>query len=80
MQNIIEQLHYWLLKVPEMFHVMTERTAPNNWSKKEYLGHLCDTSLINLERFIKIQYDVSPYVVSTYKFNGSSYRVIKKCL
>lgn len=32
MQNIIEQLHYWLLKVPEMFHVMTERTAPNNWS------------------------------------------------
>ncbi|MFA1735953.1 hypothetical protein [Lysinibacillus fusiformis] len=39
MQNIIEQLHYWLLKVPEMFHVMTEtemteRNASNKWSKK----------------------------------------------
>ncbi|WP_240186172.1 hypothetical protein [Lysinibacillus fusiformis] len=54
MQNIIEQLLYWLLKVPEMFHVMTEtemtvRTAPNNWSKKDCLGHLCDSAIINLE-------------------------------
>ncbi|MFF6015946.1 DinB family protein [Lysinibacillus fusiformis] len=71
MQNIIESLRYWLLKIPEMFHIMTEtemteRTAQNKWSKKECLGHLCDSALINLERFIKIQYDVSPYVVSTY--------------
>jgi len=56
MPSIIEQLQYWLLKVPEAFHVMTEtemtqRPAPNKWSKKEFLGHLCDSALVNLERF-----------------------------
>ncbi|XRD26807.1 hypothetical protein AABM34_11355 [Lysinibacillus fusiformis] len=49
MPKIIESLRYWLLKIPEMFHIMTEtemteRTAQNKWSKKECLGHLCDST------------------------------------
>ncbi|UUV26811.1 hypothetical protein [Lysinibacillus sp. FN11] len=40
MQKTVEQLHYWLIKVPEVFRVMleaeiTQRPAPNKWSKKK---------------------------------------------
>lgn len=71
MQKTVEQLHYWLIKVPEVFRVMTEaeitqRPAPKKWSKKEVIGHLCDSAIVNLERFLQIQNEASPYVVTTY--------------
>ena len=39
MQKTVEQLHYWLIKVPEVFRVMTEaeitqRPAPKNGPKR----------------------------------------------
>lgn len=71
MQKTVEQLHYWLIKVPEVFRVMTEaeitqRPAPKKWSKKEVIGHLCDSAIVNLERFLQVQNEASPYVVTTY--------------
>lgn len=71
MQKTVEQLHYWLIKVPEVFRVMTEaeitqRPAPKKWSKKEVIGHLSDSAIVNLERFLQIQNEASPYVVTTY--------------
>ncbi len=71
MQSIIDQLNFWINKVPEEFHQMSEskisqRPAPNKWSKKEILGHLCDSAINNLERFIKIQYDHQPFLLTPY--------------
>ncbi|MGE7947068.1 DinB family protein [Lysinibacillus sp. NPDC093688] len=71
MQNIIDQLNLWINKVPVEFHQMSEleisrRPAPQKWSKKEILGHLCDSAINNLERFIKVQYDKVPFVLTPY--------------
>jgi hypothetical protein len=71
MKNVIDQLNYWVTKVPEEFNRMSEsevsqRPLPDKWSKKEILGHLCDSAINNLERFIKIQYEDQPFVLSAY--------------
>ncbi|MGE8000974.1 DinB family protein [Lysinibacillus sp. NPDC093190] len=71
MQSIIDQLYFWINKVPEEFRQMSEieisqRPTPQKWSKKEVLGHLCDSAINNLERFIKIQYDQQPFVLTPY--------------
>ena len=41
----------------------------DKWSKKEILGHLCDSALNNLQRFTEVQYQPKPYYVRTYKQN-----------
>lgn len=33
------------------------KTAPDKWSKKEILGHLIDSAMNNMHRFVRIQYD-----------------------
>lgn len=71
MQSIIDQLHFWINKIPEDFRQMSEieisqRPAPQKWSKKEILGHLCDSAINNLERFIKIQYEKEPLILTPY--------------
>ena len=71
MQSTIDQLYFWINKVPEEFRQMSEieisqRPAPQKWSKKEILGHLCDSAINNLERFIKIQYEKEPLVLTPY--------------
>lgn len=45
---------------------VSEQPLPNKWSKKEILGHLCDSAINNIERFIKIQYEQQPYVTKSY--------------
>lgn len=34
-----------------------EKPHPDKWSKKEILGHLIDSALNNIHRFVRIQYD-----------------------
>ncbi|MFJ6266400.1 hypothetical protein [Lysinibacillus xylanilyticus] len=51
MQSTIDQLYFWINKVPEEFRQMSEieisqRPAPQKWSKKEILGHLVTPPLI----------------------------------
>ncbi|MEQ6353026.1 DinB family protein [Lysinibacillus sp. M3] len=45
---------------------ISQRPAPQKWSKKEVLGHLCDSAINNLQRFIKIQYEEEPFVLTPY--------------
>lgn len=35
------------------------KPAPNKWSNKEIMGHLCDSAMINLQRFIRCTYEES---------------------
>ncbi|MCM3677300.1 DinB family protein [Peribacillus simplex] len=71
MKNVIDGINHWIGFIPEEFSRMTEkelndRPMPHKWSKKEILGHLCDSALNNMNRFIKIQYEEQPYVIQTY--------------
>ncbi|MDM5211102.1 DinB family protein [Peribacillus sp. NJ4] len=71
MKNVIDGINNWIGFIPEEFNRMTEkelnhRPMPHKWSKKEILGHLCDSALNNMNRFIKIQYEEQPYVIQSY--------------
>jgi hypothetical protein len=71
LKNVIDGINNWIGFIPEEFNRMTEkelnhRPMPHKWSKKEILGHLCDSALNNMNRFIKIQYEEQPYVIQSY--------------
>lgn len=42
------------------------KLAPNKWSKKEILGHLCDSALNNHARFVKIIISSYPITIQGY--------------
>ncbi|NYV68979.1 DinB family protein [Bacillus sp. Gen3] len=72
MEDIINAINYWMQTLPKEYDSMAEteisnRPLPNKWSKKEILGHLCDSALNNINRFIKIQYEEQPFVIQSYK-------------
>ncbi|MEK4092809.1 MULTISPECIES: DinB family protein [unclassified Viridibacillus] len=74
MKNVIDGISYWIYYVPKEIKRMSEidvskKPSPTKWSKKEILGHLCDSAIMNIERFIKIQYEKQPYVLPTYNQN-----------
>ena len=57
--------------VPESLKTLPEeelsfKPNPDKWSKKELLGHLCDSAINNLSRFIKAQFEAIPFAVNTY--------------
>ncbi|MDZ7604030.1 MAG: DinB family protein [Cyclobacteriaceae bacterium] len=39
------------------------KPAPGKWSKKEILGHLCDSAFNNMQRLVRVQYEASPAIV-----------------
>lgn len=39
------------------------KPGPEKWSKKEILGHLCDSAQNNLRRFVVAQYEEQPRIV-----------------
>lgn len=70
-EDIINAINHWIEALPKEYNSMSEtersnRPLPNKWSKKEILGHLCDSAINNIERFVKIQYTEQPYVIQSY--------------
>src|SRR5687768_11800892 len=68
MQDTVNRLLADIDSVKEYFSSLTEesasqRPAPGTWSKKEILGHLIDSALNNLNRFVRGQYEDTPYIV-----------------
>ncbi|RFU68432.1 DinB family protein [Bacillus sp. V59.32b] len=81
MENVIDGINRWIGFIPEEFNQMTEkelnhRPLTHKWSKKEILGHLCDSAVNNMNRFIKIQYEEQPYVIQSY--NQDQWVLIQK--
>jgi len=71
MNNIINKMNYILLVFPERIQMFSEeelsrKPAPNKWSKKEIIGHLCDSAINNLSRFIRAQFEDEPFKVIPY--------------
>ena len=45
---------------------LNQKASPEKWSKKEILGHLSDSAINNLQRFIEIQLVKKPYRIRQY--------------
>ena len=73
MDKIIERLNYLIEVLPTKVNQFLEEefTSRTNgkWSKKEILGHLCDSATNNHHRFIRIQFEEQPFVIVPYKQN-----------
>lgn len=71
MKKVVEGINHWIKRLPEEYSSMSEkeisnRPLPNKWSKKEVLGHLCDSATNNIQRFINIQFEEPLYVIQKY--------------
>lgn len=73
-QPTLFELQTLLTAVPGAFARFSDReaTAPRpggKWSKLQLLGHLCDSAINNLSRFIKVQYEPQPLKLDSYNQN-----------
>lgn len=39
------------------------KASPEKWSKKEIMGHLCDSCFNNTQRIIRVQYEDKPFII-----------------
>jgi len=46
---------------------LSHKPSPEKWSNKEILGHLSDSAMNNLQRFIEIQFEKKPYKIGIYE-------------
>lgn len=58
LRDLIEQYSVHLLLYSE--EELRYKAAPDKWSKKEVIGHLCDSAMNNLQRFVRGQYYAEP--------------------
>ncbi|MFD0770267.1 DinB family protein [Bacillus sp. CGMCC 1.60114] len=48
---------------------MDDKPNPSKWSKKEILGHLCDSASVNHKRFVEILISKEPITIHSYSYN-----------
>jgi len=65
---VIEKLSELLDEVPGKLRHLSEeeislKPRPEKWSKKEILGHMCDSCFNNLQRIIRVQYEDRPFIM-----------------
>jgi hypothetical protein len=65
--KVIESLSDLVSEVPGKFAQFSEeeinhKPAPEKWSKKEILGHLCDSCFNNIQRVVRVQYEEKPFI------------------
>ena len=71
--QVLAQLTFIIQKAPSMLtqiseEKMSEKPAPNKWSKKEIIGHLIDSATNNHHRFVRGQFEAIPEI--QYDQNG----------
>lgn len=67
-QHIAKELQKLIGEVPVKMHQFSieeinHKPSPEKWSKKEILGHLCDSCFNNLQRIIRVQYEGKSQIV-----------------
>ena len=70
--NTINRLQYIVAECPVMIKSIPEEEFSNKpsrgkWSKKELLGHLCDSGINNLSRFVRAQFEPQPFKLLKYE-------------
>jgi hypothetical protein len=71
MNNIINRLNYLISEIPLKVSAISEdalleKPAADKWSKKEIIGHLCDSAFNNQSRFIRAQFETEPFKITPY--------------
>lgn len=71
MQELFTYFQQILTKVPTKAALLSpkewsNKPNPNKWSKKEILGHLCDSALHNWQRFVHAPVTTDAYVMQPY--------------
>lgn len=66
-EEAISRLNYIIDKVPSILteigeENMSAKPLPNNWSKKEIMGHLIDSATNNHQRFVRAQFESIPEI------------------
>jgi len=66
--QVIQRLSILTFEVPEKFkrysaEEINQKPTPDKWSKKEILGHLCDSCFNNLQRIIRVRYEDKPFII-----------------
>jgi hypothetical protein len=74
LNSIINRISYLTGEVPQRLKnfsssELSYKPAPGKWSKKEILGHLCDSAVNNLSRFIRAQFEPEPFKITPYSQN-----------
>ncbi|NOS85864.1 MAG: DinB family protein [Ignavibacteria bacterium] len=69
--NTINRINSLINDVPERFNQIPAdelifKKSPEKWSKKEILGHLCDSAINNLSRFVRAQIEEQPFKITPY--------------
>lgn len=67
-QKVMDGLRQLLREVPEKLNQFTEeeinhKAELGKWSKKEILGHLCDSCFNNIQRVVRVQYEERPFII-----------------
>lgn len=60
LRNAIEENYSILKKINELDF---SKKSSDKWSKKEELGHLIDSALNNIQRFIRVQYEENAHII-----------------
>ncbi|WP_052646789.1 hypothetical protein [Paenibacillus terrae] len=74
MKNAVEELARLIEDHEKEFssiseHEFNAKPFPEKWSKKEILGHLCDSASNNHRKFIMIKHSTSPVKIESYAQN-----------
>ncbi|MEK4054986.1 DinB family protein [Paenibacillus sp. FSL F4-0087] len=68
----VSRLNVLLQSVPQEFLAMNpdEIVPPRmegKWSRLQILGHLCDSALHNVSRFVQMQHQTEPFSITSYQ-------------
>lgn len=71
MMKIVSEMESLLQSVPQRFRELAhdEIVRPRSegkWSRLQILGHLCDSAINNVSRFIRFQYESEPLLIIPY--------------
>ena len=70
--EVVDGINKILKELPGKFDRLSEEAvsrhpSPGKWSKKQILGHLCDSALNNYSRFIRVQIEPEPFDIRRYR-------------
>ena len=60
LDELIESYFHQLNQIPE--NKFSSKQYATRWSKKEIIGHLADSAMNNIRRFIVSQYEIQPVI------------------
>lgn len=72
--NVINRINFHVNSIPEKVKAIPEnelsrKPGHDKWSKKEILGHLCDSAFNNHSRFVRAQFEPQPFKLARYEQN-----------